>query len=303
MPTIAWHGPIEHLFFHTLVIHPDLAFTQDRLGRGFADYFVTVDEFRTILDQLYTNGWTLVDIHRAVSGTARVPVGRKPLVISEDDVNYYRYEDGRGLASRLVLDATGAVMAEADGQVTDQDVVPLIDEFVAAHPLFSADGAKGVLAVTGYEGLFGERVQDPTAAGYPSAAARVKALAARLRTTGWTIASHSWGHIDLTRSGLALARRDTERWLSEATPIIGPTDVYVYPFGESPPLAVIAMLRDHGFAILCDIDVVARSRNVLGVTVMSRRHIDGIAFRDQAANLVPFFSVAAVEDRAARHLR
>ena len=40
--------------------------------------------------------------------------------------------------------------------------------------------------------------------------------------------------------------------------------MYVYPFGEPPPLAVMAMLRDHGFTILCDIDVVARNRTVLG---------------------------------------
>ena len=77
---VAWTGPVAHLFFHTLVIHPELAFTHDRVGQGFRDWYVTVGEFRSILDQLYANGWTLVDIHRAVDGDVRVPEGRKPLV-------------------------------------------------------------------------------------------------------------------------------------------------------------------------------------------------------------------------------
>jgi hypothetical protein len=298
-----WTGPVEHLFFHTLVIRPDLAFTNDRLGRGFADYFVTVAEFRTILDQLYANGWTLVDIHRAVAGDVEVPQGRKPFVLSEDDVNYYDYEIGHGLGTRLVLDPGGGVKVEADGRTTDEDLVPLVDEFVAAHPLFSADGAKGVLAITGYDGLFGERTQDPTASGHAAAVERATALATRLRATGWTIASHSYGHIDLTHDSTSIALRDTDRWLAEATAVVGPTDVYMYPFGGAPPASTIAMLRDHGFRILCDIDVVARLKPTLGVVVMSRRHVDGIAFRDQATNLAPFFDVATVEDRAARGLR
>jgi hypothetical protein len=60
-----------------------LAFTGDKLGRPFRDYFVTVGEFKAMLAQLDANGWTLVDIRRVVAGTVRVPAGRKPLVLSE----------------------------------------------------------------------------------------------------------------------------------------------------------------------------------------------------------------------------
>jgi len=303
---VPWTGPVEHMFFHTLVIHPELAFTSDRLGQGFRDYFVTVGEFRAILSQLYANGWTLVDIHRAVSGTVEVPPGRKPLVLSEDDVNYYDYSRPRGLGWRLVLDAAGNVKVEVRDdhgtRVTDDDLIPLVDEFVASHPLFSAGGAKGVIALTGYEGLFGERITDPAAPDYADSVARATAIANRLRSTGWTLASHSYGHIDLTKEPLAGAQRDTQRWLAEAIPIIGPTDVYVYPFGAAPKpgSAVFTMLRDAGFTIQCDIGPTPRLVHLDGVSVMSRRHIDGIAFAQQAKGLAPLFSVAGVIDRAAR---
>jgi len=291
VPTVRWRGPVENLFFHPLVIAPRLAFTDDKLGRGFADYFVTVHEFKAILDGLWRNGWTLVDAHRAAAGTVRVPVGRKPLVLSEDDVNYYDYFAGRGLAARLVLDPAGNVKAEYDGALTDADVVPLVDEEVAAHPEFSADGAKGVLGVTGYEGLFGEHdLTDPAARN------RVRALVARLRATGWLIASHTYGHIDLTKDSLYAVGHDTARWKGLTQGLIPPTDLLIYPFGARPSAAGRALLRDAGFTVQFDIDVVARRHTVDGVVVMSRRHIDGYAFAGERAALAQFFDVASVID-------
>ena len=127
-------------------------------------------------------------------------------------------------------------------------------------------------------------------------------MADQLKATGWTLASHSYGHIDLTKVSTGTAQRDTERWLAEATPVIGPTDVYVYPFGASPALTspTLRMLRAEGFTVLCNIDVVPRLVFTGGVAVMSRRHIDGIAFADQARALAPFFDVKTVEDVSAR---
>jgi hypothetical protein len=305
---VRWRGPVQHLFFHTLIIDPHLAFQHDALGQGFRDWFVTVREFKAILAQLYARRWTLVDIHAAVSGRVWVPKGRRPFVLSEDDVNYYDYERPRGLGWRLVLDAHGQVKVEEhDGQVvrvTDNDLVPIVDEFVARHPDFSANGAKGVLAVTGYEGILGWRVDERSSPHWSSWEAHARAVAARLRATGWTFASHSYGHIDLTQSGPELVRRDALRWLAEAVPIIGSTNVYIYPFGAQPPPGSpqVQILRMFGFTIQCGIDIVPRLVRADGVTFMSRRHIDGVAFSspEQVAALAPMFSVAAVEDVAAR---
>lgn len=287
---VPWSGPVEHLFFHPLVREPELAFTRDRLGKGFADYFVSVREFRAILDDLWRNGWTLVDCHRAAAGTVRVPPGRKPLVLSEDDVNYYDYFAGRGLASRLVLDPEGQVRAEfADGLSTD-DLVPLVDAEVAAHPEFSADGAKGVLGLTGYQGLFGEH--DLTD---PAALQRVQALASRLRETGWTLASHTFGHINLGRDSVRTVTRDTDRWAALTRDLLGPVDVLIYPFGSRPSAAGRRVLRDAGFVIQLDIDVRPARSLRDGVVIMSRRHIDGLAF-DEPRRLVSLFDVRRVRD-------
>ncbi|MDQ1433187.1 MAG: hypothetical protein QOF59_3 [Actinomycetota bacterium] len=303
---VAWKGPVEHLFFHTLVIHPELAFTSAPIGQGFRDWFVTVGEFRAILHQLYANGWTLVDINRAARGLARVPPGRRPLVLSEDDVNYYDDTRALGLGWKLALDTHGDVKVEEHElfgiHLTDHDLVPMVDEFVSGHPLFSADGAKGVLAVTGYEGVLGERVNDRTAPDWSATVARAKALVARLRATGWTFASHSYAHVDETKVSVARLMHDSTEWKTEDEPIVGPTDVYVYPYGAGFPIdsPKIDVLRGFGFTVVCDIDVVPRLAVGNGVTVMTRRHIDGVSFADQPTALAKFFDVSTVEDYAAR---
>ena len=289
---VPWRGPVEHLFFHPLIRQPELAFTRDPLGRGFANYFVSVREFRAIIDGLWRNGWTLVDVHRAAAGTVMVPRGRKPLVLSEDDVNYYGYFTGRGLASRLVLDAQGDVEAEFTDGLSSDDLVPMIDAEVAAHPEFSADGAKGVLGLTGYQGLFGEH--DLTD---PAARKRVQALSARLRSTGWTLASHTFGHITLARDSVRTITRDTDRWLALTRELVGPVDVLIYPFGSRPGAAGRAVLRDAGFVIQLDIDVRATRYDLDGVTIMSRRHVDGLAFAEPR-RLAQFFQVSDVRDPA-----
>ena len=289
---VAWHGPVEELFVHPLVIDPALAFGSDSLGMGFQEYFVTALEFRRILDQLWANGWTLVDVHRAADGTVRVPIGRKPLVLSEDDVNYYHYFDGRGLASRLVLAGDRVRAQLPDGALTDADVVPLVEAEVARHPQFSADGAKGVLAVTGYEGLFGEHDLDR-----PAARARVTALARWLVAHRWTLASHTWGHIDLSQSSSAQVAADTARWQALAEPLIGQVDVLIYPFGARPDDATVRQLADAGYRIQLDIDILARTAYRDGAIVMSRRHVDGYAL-EVPPQQQRFYDVATVRDPA-----
>ena len=286
---VRWHGPVDALFVHPLILRPKRAF-HGRQARGFLDYFITAREFRALLDELWRNGWTLVDVHKAAAGTVRVPGGRKPLVLYEDDANYYRYFRGEGLARRLVLDPVGEVRAELPGgALSTADVVPLVDAMVAQHPEFSAEGAKGVLALTGFEGLLGER--DPELS---AAHRRVARLADRLRADGWTFASHTYGHIDLSTASADDIREDTAKWRHQAG-VLGPVDVLVYPYGARPGPAALRTLVELGYPIQIDIDVRPQRRLVGGAIVMSRRHVDGLSF-DAPARQRPFYAVGAVRD-------
>ncbi|MCC6830479.1 MAG: polysaccharide deacetylase family protein [Thermoleophilia bacterium] len=299
-PRVRWHGPVEHLFVHPLVTRPSIAF-HGAQGRGFRDYFITTGEFRRMLAQMYSRGWVLADIERAASGRLTVPRGRRPVILSVDDLNYYGYMRASGFGERLEIAPDGRVAVRDHGRDVRNDVVPVLDDFVAAHQDFAIDGAKGVIAVTGYEGLLGERTQDASAPDIAARRARVRRVVARMRATGWRFASHSWGHLDHATASAARIEADAERWRTQVEPLTGPTDVYVYPFGAAPSDGVRAVLyRRFGFRIFCTIDVRPVLKRTDGVVVVARRHVDGLAFDGQRANLRRFFDVGDVEDRAAR---
>lgn len=116
---VAYNGIVEHIFFHPLITYPKLAFDSDSLSKGYNDWFTTVPEFKRILESLYKKGFILVHLEdvfeeKTVDGrkiigkrTLMLPKGKKPLVISIDDLNYYSYMIDNGNVFKLVLDAEG----------------------------------------------------------------------------------------------------------------------------------------------------------------------------------------------------
>lgn len=158
-----------HVFFHSLIVDTDRAFDGDYDSAGYDLYMTTVSEFQAMLPKLQAAGFILYDITdlvefrdgEAVRREILLPPEKKPLVISVDDVNYYKYMEGDGFAQRLDVDEEGRVVTVVDGQPTyDGDVMPILNAYVAEHPEFSWQGAKGVVAITGYEGAFGYRITD-----------------------------------------------------------------------------------------------------------------------------------------------
>ena len=68
----------------------------------------------------------------------------------------------------LVLDENGALTCErqaSDGSTVTGafDVVPCVEAFIQEHPDFSNNGARGILGLTGYNGILGYRTDDALA--------------------------------------------------------------------------------------------------------------------------------------------
>ena len=202
---------VSHVFFHSLIADNSKAFDGDFDSVGYNMYMTTVSEFKNMIWQMYQDDFVLVSIYdlvkkvtddngktRFVEAGIYLPEGKKPFVLSQDDVNYYEYMDGDGFASRIVIDENGKPTCEMkldDGSVVTGpfDIVPILDAFVEEYPDFSYKGAKN-LALTGYEGVFRYRTNDPTSPTYEEDKETVKELVEVLKANGWDFASHSWGH-------------------------------------------------------------------------------------------------------------
>ena len=287
---------ITHIFFHILITDTDRALKDTRQGRQYNSVMTTIPEFKEIIKEMYERGYVMVHMHdiaemqEQADGTKKMvkkqillPEGKKPFVMSEDDVNYYIYMQGSGFADKMVLDEDGKPKlqyTDKDGNVSvgDYDIVPILDEFVEEHPDFAYHGHKAILAFTGYNGVLGYRTDetfDPNSSALdPKNKANpnieedketVKKITQVLKEDGYEFASHSWGHINFTNRSLEDIKRDTDRWKRNVEPLLPDScDILLYPFGadigdwhpykKGGENGKYDLLEETGFRYFCNVD-------------------------------------------------
>ena len=295
-----------HIFFHSLIVDTDRAFDGDYDSAGYDLYMTTVSEFKAMLPKLQAAGFILYDITdlvefrdgKAVRREILLPPGKKPLVISVDDVNYYQYMEGDGFAERLDVDETGRVVTVVDGQPTyDGDVMPILDQYVAEHPEFSWQGAKGVVAITGYEGAFGYRItdlEDYDAETQAWMLQKTQDVAEALRGSGWQIACHSYTHNQYWSDRTITDQQeqyDIGRWKRDIAPYVGETNIFISPLGVSfadddPRLLY---LKEQGFTIYCPVEANMTTRWENGMLFQGRLNLDGLVMKDYPERVKRFF--------------
>lgn len=335
---------VTHVFFHTLIYDTSKAFDGDEDAGGYNQVMTTMSEFEGIMQSMYEKGYVMVSLHDMCTvntdgtvsrGEILLPPDKTPFVLSQDDVSYYHYMDGDGFAQKLVVDEDGRVKntyIEDDGSISVgvYDLVPWIDSFVEEHPDFSYHGHRGIIALTGYEGVLGYRTdevyrtKDPERVtkyqqeffdahpGFDEAAWQnevdeATAVAAAMRAEGWEFASHTWGHISPLDRGIDVTKTDTERWLSNVATVVGDTDVIIFAFGAdigdwqpyTDDNEFFTYLKGKGFNIYCNVD---SSKNWVqfGDTFMrqGRRNLDGYRMYYNPDLLSDLFDVDAVWDSA-----
>ncbi|MBO4930080.1 MAG: hypothetical protein J6D61_06530, partial [Clostridia bacterium] len=138
-------GQYYHIFFHSLAADTALTFDGDREEAGYDDFMTTVSEFKAMLPLLQEAGFILYDITdmveqvdgKAVLKDIYLPAGKKPLVLSIDDVNYYNYMLDDGFASRLDVDDQGNVVTIMGGTIIDHGEKVLTVE--GGEPTYDGD--------------------------------------------------------------------------------------------------------------------------------------------------------------------
>lgn len=281
---------ISHIFVHSLIVDTSRAFgPQSSQPKGYNQYMTTVSEFNKMIESMYAKGYVLVSIHdiakreidadgneKLVAQPIMLPPGKEPFVLSQDDVNYYEYMDNDGFADRLVIGDDGiptCQYTDIDGNILygEYDVLPIIDRFIKEHPDFSYRGAKGILAVTGYEGALGYDTglsmkkydgmsETEKMKLINEEREKAKAVAEAIKADGWEFASHSYTHSNMTNATLEKMQYDSKRWHDEVEIILGPTDVYIYPYGadicdwHGYKGEKFELLKSYGFWYFCNVD-------------------------------------------------
>lgn len=329
---VKWHdnSKIPHLFFHSLIADASKAFDGDSMTQGYQDYMVTIDECKKILNELYKRGYILVNLDDIAKPNSEgemvyqdilLPPDKKPLVLSQDDVSYYEYMMGDGFPKNLTIDSNGNI---TNTYLNDKgeaihgayDLVPIVDDLVEQHPDFSYKGSKGIIALTGYNGVLGYRTSE-SAYGPNSEKPnpnikkdqqQAKKVANVMKQKGWTFASHTWGHLDAGKVSIEHLERDLLKWKREVEPITGPVNTIIFAFGSDIgdwhrySGEKYDLLKSMGFAYYANVDASSTSWSQIGPDYFrqARINLDGIRMRaaltGQSDVLKDFFDVERVFD-------
>ena len=324
---------VPHLSFQMLIADPARAFVNEDYGNSYNRNYVTTDEFEKILQQLYDNGYMLVSIYDLVdrsegnfyAGTLRLPVGKKPIVLSQVAANYFTYmtdgdedglpdKDGAGFPYCLDLDDSGnfvSKMIDPEGNevVGNFDFVTILEKFIAAHPDFSYQGARAVLAVTGYDGIFGYRTNPEVretqgSEYYAQQLSGAQKIVDALKAAGYDLACYSYEHISYGDSAVELINGDLGLWTEQVTPILGDVDILVYPYGDDINSSISSTydgdkynaLYDAGFRIFVSMDnyVEASAQVTESYFRQTRRWVTGAKMAYASETFEDLFNPAAV---------
>ena len=264
---------VPHIFYHSLMNEPQVALNASVMGQQGADgmnaWMTTVDEFDKIVQKMYDDGYVFVrlrdlvvetkDANGNVSFTRNenlmLPAGKKPVVLSVDDLSYYHSYEKASYPDKLVLDKNGDVKChyiKSDGteEVGDFDVVPRLNSFLEKHPDGAYRGARGMIALTGYDGVFGyrtdvayqtkenlsedQRVWLDAHPGFnwEQEVAEAAKIAEAIKASGWEFASHTWGHLSVTGKTVEELKTDNEKWVNTVQNIVGPVDTIIFAHGN-----------------------------------------------------------------------
>lgn len=253
---------IPNLSFEMLIVDSQRAFADAKYASSYKKNFITTEEFKLILEQLYKNGYILISLDDLYeykttdSGVSYfvekelfIPNNKKPLILTQTQVNYNLYmvdgdgdmmpdAGGAGFACKLVIDENGNLANEyvaADGtrQTGAYDLIPILESFIATHPDFSYKGARAVIALSGYNGVFGYRThaEAQNKLGeevFSEEIKQAKLVAKKLQETGYKLACYTYDNKDYTKLTSAKIEADMSGWLAEVVPILGQLDTFVF---------------------------------------------------------------------------
>ena len=312
-----YSGDVGHLCFPTLIEDTMRAFDGDQYSSQYSGTMVTTTEFKRILEELYAHQYILVDIqdvarletdNRGITTMEfqqlRLPEGKRPIIISQDNVNYSGVRNGDGIATRLELDADGKVKARYtdDGGhdlVGDYDLIPILDAFIEEHPDFSYRGARGIVSVSASEGVFGYEIQDSLLSSDEENRSRVSAIAEALKAEGWRIACAGYSHGYLNDLSAEQLQSEMDQWKETAGALTGDSDILFYPYGAEVtyPSDQLKVLLAEGFVYLCglwgDTDFMEIGDGYLRQT---RRFVDGYTLVNAGSYFTGYFDASAVRD-------
>jgi len=308
-----WMLPVRHFTLNPLLAFPHMT------PLDYANDYITAVEFERVIKQLYDNDYILVGLETlfSVEGTSvvptslRIPKDKKPFVLSIENLSYSPRHEGRGMVDKLIVrdekigTFTSAINAgTADDIISfNNDIIPILEQFIEDNPTFSWRGARATISLAGYSGNFGYR----TSFGSENQEEEIrgaKEVADLLEELGYTFASLGFEYVEMSTLETDQIINDAQLWIDQTSNIVGTTTLFFWPFGDTLPQDSegALVLRDFGYRSFSQIGPNSFEEFTGMARIDERAFIDGNGLYNWPERYEGYFDSGAVIDTEGRDM-
>lgn len=315
--SVEYTGEIEHLTFNTLMAFPEKALSSNN---NFCNTYdaekLTTNEFLAILNELYKNNYIIIDIFDAINNNNQLtpnklilPENKKPIILSFDNVSYKSNYQNLGEIDKIIIDrnnnlATYTTKKSIQDRIQyNNEFIVILENFINDHPDFSHNNARGIIFLTGENGILGYNTCHKNANNkYESK--RASEVVKKLKSLGWRFGCNNYTYKNEdTKSDLDFAK-ELSLWNKEVKTIIGDTILYAHPYGDSPSNNTTKqeLLFANNFKIFFKNSFTNKIKFQGDCCIMNRKEINGHTLRNNSAELEHLFSTEKVYDHINRSI-
>ena len=306
-----YEGEVPHFFTHQIINDAKKAF-KSKLARHYDKDCITCTEFKNFLQEMYNNNYCLVDIYDVVGvldGKAYfkdlfVPLGKKPFILSFDDMSYDSI--GLGLSDKIILDYDGNIASYTRSNNPkieyDKEAICIMESFIKEHEDFSCRNARAIICPTGYDGILGYRI-NKDGINREREIEEIRPLIEKLKNLNYHFGCHTYGHIQIAYSNYSTILRDLERYKSEILSVIGDTNIFCFPAGSKVSSGCkLELLKEYNYKIFfCVGDAKTCINN--NVAFLKREVLNGVALRNFRNDYLKYFDTKKVYDHEHRTIQ
>lgn len=305
---------IEFLAFSTLMAFPEKALDKNNnLSSAYDETKITINEFNNILNELYENNCILIDIYDLIDKDSmtlkEISTDKKPIVFIFNNVFYKSNYQNLGEIDKLIIDRNNN-LASYTTKKSIQDRVQyenefelILEKFIKSHPDFSYNNARGIIFLTGENGILGYKTNHKNA-GYKYESKKVAEVIKKLKNLGWKFGSNNYySESKNTVNNLEFAK-DISLWNQEVKSLIGNTNLYSFNSAETKEDTTqkIELLLTNGFDIFFEISNESSIEKINNYFQIKCKNVNGYSLRNSNNIFNNLFDCETVYDHENRQI-
>jgi len=307
-----YNGEVEHLSFNTLIAFPEKALdSKNNLNTKYDEDKITPYEFNKILNQLYQNNYILIKIsdlyeidnNKIIKKNLKLPKNKKPLLLSFDNVNYKSNYQNLGEIDKIIIDrnnnlATYTTKKSIQDRIQyDNEFIVILENFLLSHKDFSHNNARGIIFLTGNNGILGYNTSHKNASN-KFESKRVLEVIKKLKSLGWDFGCNNYSYtLESNINDIEFAK-ELNLWNKEIRTLIGETPLYAYPYGyhNHDNTTKQELLQANGFKIFFTNSTTHNNKIFKDSIFLNRKFVGGKTLRENSDSFVHLFNCYSVYD-------